>query len=176
MFAVLIGCTPSAIAQDTHTWKDVDCAQIRLAAAAGLKCRAEVYSGINSSTTAASGTFQQVTAAGTVNNVKLFYQLHEATSLQSSVTTRSTLAELLRGLSPQAKKASNFSELSTRNGVDFVTFTGSAGEACIGVRRFGTNTYGGYKWAVYATRCAPPKAAVSDSDISGFIAGTRPNA
>ena len=170
-------CSASAgvVAQDTHVWTDTDCTQVRIAAAAGLRCRSLASAGVATSVTGAGGTFRQLNASGIVNKVKLFYCLFETTSLQSAVSTRSTLAETLKSVSPYAKTASGFSELSTRDGVDLVTFTGSAGDACIGIRRFGTAAIGGYKWIVYATRCVPAKTAVPDGDVAAFIAGTKPS-
>ena len=73
------------------------------------------------------------------------------------------------------RQASNFSELTPRDGVDFVTFTGAAGDACIGVRRLGTAAITGYKWLVVAFRCVPAKTTVPDADIAAFIASTKPS-
>ncbi len=175
LFTLSCGLSTGSSAQETRNWKDIDCAQVKIAAAAGLKCRSLNYAGVNSSATSSRGVFQQLNASGTVKNAKVYYHLHEMMSSGASVTTKSNLSETIRNISPQAKTASGFSELSTRNGVDFVTFTGSAGEACIGVRRFGPAATAGYKWILYATRCTPAKATVSDSDIAAFIAGTVPS-
>jgi hypothetical protein len=164
-----------ARAQDTHTWTDIDCAQLRIPAAIGLKCRGLNYAGINPYVTESGGTFRQSNASGTINKAKLLYILFETTSLQSGVSTRSTLPETLKSSTAQAKAATNFSEVTTRDGVDFVTFTGSTGDACVGVRRLGTARLAGYKWIVYATRCVSAKTPVPDADIAAFIASTKPS-
>ncbi len=165
----------AARAQDTRTWADIDCALLKIPAAIGLKCRGLSYAGINSSVTSAGGTFRQLNAIGTINKTKLFYHLHDTTSLQSGVSTRVTLPETLKSISPQARTATNFSQMTARDGVDLVSFTGSAGDNCIGIRRFGTAALVGYKWIVYATRCVPAKTAVPDGDVAAFIASTKPS-
>ncbi len=173
MLVTLACCAGArASAQNNHTtWTDIDCGQLRIPAAVGLKCQGLNYAGVNSYVTGPNGTYRQSNASGTINKVKLLYILMETTSLQSAVSTRSTLAETLKLLTPQA---TNFSELTTRDGVDFVTFTGIAGAACIGIRRFGTAAIAGYKWIVYATRCVPAKTPVPDADTAAFIASTKP--
>jgi hypothetical protein len=173
--SVAVACcigAAAARAQSTPVWTDIDCSQLRIPAAIGLKCRGLNLSGIASQETSAGGTFRQLIASGAINRVKLFYLLLETTSLQTGVSTRSTLAETMKQLIPQA---SNFSELRPRDGVDFVTFTGAAGDACIGVRRLGTAAIAGYKWLVVAFRCVAANTTVPDSDVTAFIAGTRPS-
>lgn len=171
---VAIACcmgVAAARAQNNPAWTDIDCAQLRIPAAIGLKCRGMNLTGINSQETSASGTFRELIASGVIKRVKLFYLLFETTSLQTGVSTRSTLAETMKQIIPQA---SNFSALTPRDGVDFVTFTGASGDACFGVRRLGTAAIAEYKWLVFAFRCVAANTAVPDADIAAFIASTRP--
>jgi hypothetical protein len=170
--AALTCCTAAgANAQSTSKWADIDCAQLRMPAAVGLKCQGVNITGVPSQESSPTGTFRQLVASGVIKKVKLVYLLLETTSLQTGVGTRSTPAETMKAMTPQA---SNFSELAARNGVDFVTFTGAAGDACIGVRRLGTAAIADYKWLVVALRCVPARTPIPDADIAAFIASTKP--
>src|SRR5262249_18024169 len=174
-FVVALAWCPGAAAaraKSPPVWTDIDCSESRIPAAIGLKCRGMNLAGVASQETSPSGTFRQLIASGAIKGVKLFYLLLETTSLQTGVSTRSTLAETMKQLIPQA---SNFSQLTPRDGVDFVTFTGAAGDACIGVRRLGTAAIAEYKWLVFALRCVPAKTTVPDADIAAFIASTKPS-
>lgn len=158
-------------AQESRVWGDIGCSESRIIAPSGLRCRAtQDYSGGQGKHARGGGTFRRWATYGTLDGVKLYYHVTEATSIKSAIAEDASLEAGIRSMSPQARTAKGFSEMTKRGGVDFVTFAGAAGEACIGVRRYGPATKTGFKWILNATRCAPKGKAASDPEIDRFIA------
>ena len=163
----VIGLAGPAPAQDKAVWGDVDCAQSKIIAPSGLKCRAtqEYALGIR--------TIGRLWAAfGTLGGVKLYYYVADVSSTvgRGAGVTTSALDTSLTSVSPQGKNATGFSALLSRSGADFLTFTSAAGEPCVGIRKFGPRGGdSGYKWILYATRCSPKGKPVSEQAIEKFI-------
>jgi hypothetical protein len=160
----------AAFSQETHVWSDVDCNQSRIAVPAGFKCRAtqEYSGGQGTSGSGAGGMFRSWTAKGTINNVRLHYYLHEAIASRSTIVTTATLEERIRQL--EAKGGKNFGPTTPMAGADYVRYEGSAGQPCVGVRRYGPSRLTGFKWIMMGTRCVEKGKAISDQDVGIFIA------
>jgi hypothetical protein len=159
-----------ASAQDTHVWSDIDCGQSKLVVPAGLKCRAtqEYSGGTGTASAGAGGMFRRWSAFGTVNNVRIYYFLHEAIGTGSNVTATETLEERVKQLGQKADK--NFSPTSPMAGGDYVRYEGPTGQPCVGIRKYGPSTSIGFKWILVGTRCVQKGQTISDQDISSFIA------
>jgi hypothetical protein len=168
----LVGQTMGALAQQIRVWADVDCAQSKIAAPAGLKCRAtqETSGGTgNISGAGAGGMFRRWSAFGTLRGVKFYYHLSEATSLKAEIRESASLEDGVKNMSPQGKEAKDFSTMTHRAGVDLLTFASAAGEPCVGIRRYGPSALTGYKWILNATRCTPKGKPASEAEIDKFI-------
>ncbi|HTB39365.1 MAG TPA: hypothetical protein VK777_19910 [Reyranella sp.] len=169
----LVGQTMGALAQQYPVWANIDCAQTKIAAPAGLKCRAtqETSGGIgNISGAGAGGMFRRWSAFGTLHGAKLYYHLSEATSLRAEIRETASLEDGVKKLSRQGKEAKDFSTMTHRAGVDLLTFASAAGEPCVGIRRYGPSAQTGYKWILNATRCTPKGSPASEAEIDKFIA------
>jgi hypothetical protein len=159
-----------AFAQETRVWSDIDCAQSKIVAPADFKCRAtqEYYGGQGTSSSDASGKFRQWSASATLNNVRLYYFLHEAIGARSNVTATESLEERIKQLGQKADK--NFSQTLPMAGGDYVRYEGPAGQPCVGIRKYGPSTTTGFKWIMVGTRCLQKGKSISDQDIVSFIA------
>jgi hypothetical protein len=166
--ACWVDSSVGAFAQETHKWSDIDCTQSRIAATAGLKCRAtqEYSGGQGVSGAGAGGTFRNWSAFGTLGGVKFYYRIAEATSLKATIQETLSLESGIKSISKDAK---DFSALKNRGGVDFLTFVSAKGESCVGIRRYGPSTQTGYKWILNATRCSPKDRPASEAEIDKFI-------
>jgi hypothetical protein len=161
-----------ALAQQYPVWANIDCAQSKIAAPAGLKCRAtqETSGGTgNISGAGAGGMFRRWSAFGTLRGVKFYYHLSEATSLKAEIRESASLEDGVKNMSPQGKEAKDFSTMTHRAGVDLLTFASAAGEPCVGIRRYGPSALTGYKWILNATRCTPKGKPASEAEIDKFI-------
>jgi hypothetical protein len=168
----LVGQTTGALAQQYPVWANIDCAQSKIAAPAGLKCRAtQEVSGSTSnlSGAGAGGMFRWWSASGTLGEIKLYYRLSEATSLKSEIRESASLEDGVKKMSRQGKGAKDFSTLTHRAGVDLLTFVSAAGGPCVGFRRYGPSALTGYKWILTATRCTPTNNPASEAEIDKFI-------
>jgi len=119
----------------------------------------------------AGGTFRYWTAIGALGDAQYIYQLGEATSPGASVSPAVTLKDGIRSEVPSGKNATNFSALTHRNGVDFMTFSNAEGASCVGIRRYGPSMGEEYQWILNAVRCKPQGLGVSTQEIDDFIAG-----
>ncbi len=168
----LVGHMTSALAQQYLAWANIDCAQSKIAAPAGLKCRAtqEVSGSTGSiSGAGAGGMFRWWSASGTLGETKLYYRLSEATSLRAEIRETASLEDGVKKMSRQGKEAKDFSTMTHRAGVDLLTFVSAAGEPCVGFRRYGPSALTGYKWILTATRCTPKNNPASEAEIDKFI-------
>jgi hypothetical protein len=168
----LVGQTMGALAQQYPVWANIDCAQSKIAAPAGLKCRAtqETSGGTgNISGAGAGGMFRWWSAFGTLREIKFYYHLSEATSLKAEIRETASLEDGVKKMSPQGKEAKDFSTMTHRAGVDLLTFASAAGEPCVGIRRYGPSAQTGYKWILNATRCTPKGNPASEAEIDKFI-------
>jgi hypothetical protein len=148
---------------------DIDCSLSKIAVPAGFKCRAtqEYSGGQGASTSNAGGQFRRWTAAGTVNNVRLYYYLHEAIGTGSNVTSTESLEERIRQLGAKGDK--NFTPTSPLAGGDYVRYEGPVGQPCVGIRKFGPSTGGGFRWIIVGTRCGQKGVTITDQDIASFM-------
>jgi hypothetical protein len=168
--AAFVSVSTSAFAQETPVWSDVDCAQSKIVAPAGFKCRAtqEYYGGQGTASSDAGGKFRQWSASATLNNVRLYYFLHEAIGGRSNITATESLEERIKQLGRKADK--NFSQTLPMAGGDYVRYEGPAGQPCVGIRKYGPSTSIGFRWIMAGTRCAQKDKTISDQDIASFIA------
>ena len=167
----LVSMSGSSWSQDTEKWADIDCAKSRFVNTQGLKCRAtQEFAGASGpvSGAGAGGQFQRSSAFGTSDGAKVFYMVTETISTQSSVRTTRSLEEALR-TTAAGKDGRAFSAMTSRRGVDYMTFSSAASESCIGLRRYGPSRGDGFKWILYGTRCAPKGKPTSSEDIDAFI-------
>jgi hypothetical protein len=169
-FAAFVNLSAPAFAQQTRVWSDVDCAQSRIVVPTGFKCRAtqEYYGGQGTASSDAGGIFRQWTASATLNNVRLYYLLHDGIAARSNVTTTESLEERIKQLSQKADK--NFLLTSPMAGGDYVRYEGPAGQPCVGIRKYGPSMGTGFKWIMVGTRCVQTGKTISDQDIASFIA------
>jgi hypothetical protein len=170
MGGLIAGLATSAAAQGTIAWSDVDCAQSKIVAPAGLKCRATNLVGTSGvPTSTGGGQVKRWSAYGIVQQTKLFYYVTEIVDTRSFVQV-AKLSDDIRGVSPQAKGAENMSAPERKGDTDLVTFTNAQNDNCVGIRKTGAARGGGYSWVLYATRCTPAAQKASDADINAFIA------
>jgi hypothetical protein len=170
-FAAFVNVSAAAFAQETHVWSEVDCAQSKIVVPTpGFKCRAtqEYYGGQGTAASGAGGMFRQWTASATLNNVRIYYLLHEATAAKSTVTTTESLEQRIKQLGQKADK--NFSSTLPMAGGDYVRYEGPAGQPCIGIRKYGPSTTTGFKWIMLGTHCVQKGRTISDQDVGSFIA------
>ena len=169
-FAAFVNLSAPAFAQQTRVWSDVDCAQSKIVVPPGFKCQAtqEYYGGQGTASSDAGGMFRQWTASATVNNVRLFYLLHEGVVARSNVTATESLEERIKQLSRKPDK--NFSATSPMAGGDYVRYEGPLGQPCVGIRKYGPSMGTGFKWIMVGTRCVQKGMTISDQDIASFIA------
>jgi hypothetical protein len=167
------GVALPAAAQDTRKWADIDCAQSKIIAPAGLKCRAtQVYHGAQGNAgTSAGGAFQRWSAYGTVGGSKFFYFVAEGSEPQSSVYTSFTLLDTItQAGGALTRGATELSELKQAAGGDYATFKRPPGEACFAMRKYGPSQGSRFKWLMYGGRCDPVANAASPAEIAKFIA------
>jgi hypothetical protein len=162
-----------ALAQDTPRWWDIACVHSKISVPAGLRCRTtQNFAGGQSGWNAdAEGTFRQWQAFGAVGGVQYLYNLTEATSLGASIGPSATLQDGIRFELARGQEAKDFSALTNRGGVDFMTFTAASGDSCVGIRRYGPSMGAEYGWILNAVRCEPRGRPTSDAEIDRFIAG-----
>ena len=168
--AAVVNLWAPAFAQETRVWSDIDCAQSRIVVSTGFKCRAtqEYYGGQGTASAGAGGVFREWTASATLNNVRLFYLLHEGIANRSTIVTTESLEERIKQLSKKADK--NFSPTSPMAGGDYVRYEGPLGQPCVGIRKYGPSRGTGFKWIMMGTRCVQKGMTISDQDIASFIA------
>ncbi|MDO8941828.1 MAG: hypothetical protein Q7U75_01520 [Desulfobacterales bacterium] len=167
-----LGGAGTAVAQDTPRWSEIDCAQSRLSTPPGLQCKAtQNYAGGDRSTGSAGGTFRRWLASGRMNGAGVFYYLAEATSLGASMMEGSSLQKDIRNEMKDSNMIHEFSAMGNRGGADYMTFMTGAGNACVGIRRYGPSQGAGYQWILYGVSCDPRGRPVTDAQIDGFIAG-----
>jgi hypothetical protein len=162
-----------ASAQPTKVYSDIGCDQSQLVVPAGLRCRATQEFG-SSAITSSKGNgslYRNYTASGKAGDATVYYMLYDSIGPSSNQHPDGSLKNLVLDLSPEAKHAKDFSELSSVGGGDYLTFTSSKGDSCLGVRKLGPTQGRGYKWVVYATRCVPPGKTPTQSEAQSFLAG-----
>jgi hypothetical protein len=158
-----------ANAQQTNVWSDIDCGQSKLVVPAGLKCQEtqEFSGGTGTASAGAGGMFRRWSAFGTVNNVKLYYFLHEAIGTGSNVTATETLEERVRQVGQKTDK--NFTPTSPMAGGDYVRYESAAGQPCVGIRKYGPSTsigFNGSWWALAVFRKARPSPIRTSAALS----------
>src|SRR5471032_2651925 len=148
-----------ASAQETRKWSDIDCAQSKIIAPSGLKCRStQLYSGSDSMVKGADagGQFQRWISYGTLaDGSQVFFYASEAGDPQSWTRPLATLEDVVRGFNR-----------------DFQRFTNPKGDACVAVRKLGDRQSAGYKWYLVAGKCAAKGASISEAEIANFLAAT----
>ena len=160
----------SAGAQDAPRFSDIDCARSRIAAAAGLTC--QVTQNMSGGADDAEGTSRTWVAYGNRNGAQTFYVINESTSPGQGWQENFSLHKDMRLYMQSSGAPRDFSPLGNRDGADYITFASPAGNACVGVRRYGPSTSGGYRWILHGFRCEPSGKALTESEIDGFIAGS----
>jgi hypothetical protein len=167
ILAATLTPTPSS-AQETYEWSDTDCAQSKIVAPPGLRCRETNIAGTRGvAKSTGGGLTKRWNAFGTIGQAKLYYYVSESIDTGSYIQV-GQLVDVIRNVSPQAKDARNMSAPAQRAGVDVVTFT-SAKDSCVGFRKLGPSSHSGYRWVLYATRCVPAGQKVPDADSDAFI-------
>ena len=166
MLFVLAAKTAAAQARQ-YLWSDIDCRQSRIAAWAGLKCRAT-----NVMTTEGNiGVFRQWAAFGTSRDgyyAHLF--LWEAQNSFSYLSADETTADFVKGIFENGKSIAQVSPVARYKDADYVSFKdGKAGRTCIGFRRVGRPQRGGYDALTGGILCAPPGKTIADAEVAVFI-------
>jgi hypothetical protein len=172
LFGALVGSLPfSLAAQETLVWSDIDCAQSKLVIPAGLKCKETNTAGTrNAAKSTGGGLTKRWSAFGTLQQVKLYYYVHDDFDGKSFVQVRD-LASEIPNISAQGKGATITSGPEKKGDADLVTFTNAQRDNCVGIRKYGQARGGGYSWVLWATRCTPAAQRASDTDITAFVAG-----
>jgi hypothetical protein len=165
-----------ASAQETRKWSDVDCAQSKIVAPSGLKCRStQLFAGSDSKVmgAGAGGQFQRWTSYGTLaDGSQVFFYASEAGEPQSWTRPSATLEDVVRGFNRDFQSAKDFTQLAQLNGGDYQRFTNPKGDACVAIRKVGTSQSAGYQWYLVAGKCVAKGASISDAEISDFLATT----
>jgi hypothetical protein len=165
------GFSTGVLAQDTVVWADMDCAQSKIVAPAGLKCRAtQEINGSSNGRFNGGGIFKSWTAYGSVDGVKFYYHVSEGVGARSYKQIFLSLIEEAKSLSPDTKRGKDFSPPSSMNGDDYLRFTSARGEPCVAIRKPGPVQGAGYKWVLVATKCVAPGKSISDQDLGQFMA------
>jgi hypothetical protein len=163
-------------AQETRKWSDVDCAQSKIIAPSGLKCRStQLYSGSDSKVmgAGAGGQFQRWIAYGTLTDgSQVFVYASEAAEPQSWTRPTASLEEVVRGFNRDFQSAKDFTQLAQVNGGDYQRFTNPKGDACVAIRKVGGSQSAGYQWYLVAGKCAVKGASISDAQIADFLTMT----
>jgi hypothetical protein len=152
-------------------WGDVDCAQSRIWPTSGLRCR--TTSDAARDIRSPQALFRFWNAAGTVEDVKYYYYVAEATHPRVGIVSTQELADALRSRSPQARGSIGMSDIRQHKDAEFVSFQSAAREACIGIRKVGPTNALGMRWVLYATRCVPPGQPISEAEIDSFVRQAR---
>ena len=162
-----------AVAQETMVWSVIACVHSKISVPPGLHCRTtQNYAGGHFGWAAGpGGEFRRWSATGDIGGVKYFYHLNEATSLGASIGAGGSLEEVIKADLERGKETRDYSALSNRGGVDFLTFTGATGDACVGIRRYGPSMGAGFQWILAGVRCEPRGRPITDAEIDRFIAG-----
>jgi hypothetical protein len=162
----------AALAQGAGVdWAEVDCAHSRIWPTSGLRCR--TTSDVTRDARSPQTLFRFWNAAGTVEDVKYYYYVAEATHPRVGVVSTQELADALRSRSPQARGSLSMSDIRQHKDADFVSFQSAARESCIGIRKIGPNNAQGMRWVLYATRCVPPGQLTSEAEIDSFVRQAR---
>ena len=152
-------------------WADVDCAHSRIWPTSGLRCR--TTSDAAADARVAQDLVRFWNAVGTVEDVKYYYYVAEATHPRVGIVATQELADALRSRSPQARGSVGMSAIRQHKDADFVSFQSAARESCIGIRKIGPHNAQGMRWVLYATRCVPPGQQISEVDLDGFVGQAR---
>jgi hypothetical protein len=171
-FGALVAALPiSLAAQETLVWSDINCAQSKLVIPAGLSCKETNTAGTrNAAKSTGGGLTKRWSAYGTLQQVKLYYYVHDDFDGKSFVQVRDLAGET-SNMGNQARGATNISAPSKKGDADLVTFNNATGDNCIGIRKYGPPRGGGFGWVMWASRCTPAAVRASDADITAFIAG-----
>jgi len=170
---VLAGLSSGASAQNAQVWSDIDCAQSKIKAPAGLKCRAT--NDINGSSDArfskgsGGGVFKNWSAYGTQDGTKLYYMIYDTIGPHSSKSVFLSLDQEIRNLSPYAKGGKDFTQPAQMSGADYSRFAGAKGDACVAIRKAGPVQGSGYKWVLFANECVPAGKTISDQELGRLI-------
>jgi hypothetical protein len=89
-------------------------------------------------------------------------------AIRSNVAATETLEERIKQIGQKTDK--NFSQPRPIAGGDYVRYESAGGQPCIGIRKYGPSTTGGFKWIMVATRCDQKGKTISDQDIASFMA------
>jgi hypothetical protein len=166
-----IGSSTSTFSQEAHVWSDVDCGQSNIVVPAEFKCRAtqEYSGGQGNSTSDAGGRFRRWTATGMSNNAKAYYLLQEGVgTTRSQITATETLEQRIKQIGSRTDK--NFTQTQSMAGGDYVRYESAGGTPCVGIRKYGPSTTGGFKWIIVGTLCGQKGKVISDQDIASFMA------
>jgi hypothetical protein len=93
-FGVLLGALVAALpisvaAQETLVWSDIDCAKSKLIIPAGLSCKETNTGGTrNAAKSTGGGLTKRWSAFGTIQQVKLYYYVHDDFDGKSYVQVR----------------------------------------------------------------------------------------
>ncbi len=173
----LIVAALPATAQETRKWSDIDCAQSKIVAGAGLKCRStQVYSGSDSriAGAGAGGQFQRWISYGPgADGGRVFFYALEAVDARSFTRPGATLEDVVRGFNSDYKTSSGFTPLAHLKGGDYQRFTNPKGEACVAIRKLGDSRTGGYRWLVVAGKCLPSGTSLTEADVETFLETTQ---
>jgi hypothetical protein len=169
--ALFAGLPTALVAQETLVWSDIDCAKSKLVIPAGLSCKETNTAGTrNAAKSTGGGLTKRWSAFGTLQQVKLYYYVHDDFDGKSFVQVRDLAGET-SNMGNQAKGATVTSGPEKRGDADLVTFTNAVKDSCIGIRKYGQPRGGGFSWVLWASRCIPAGQKASDTDINAFITG-----
>jgi hypothetical protein len=171
VLGMMVAMLPLAALAQYVDWADVDCAHSRIWPTSGLRCR--TTSDTTRDSRSAQALFRFWNATGTVEDVKYYYYVAEATHPRVGIVSTQELTDALRSRSPQARGSLSMSDIRQHKDADFVSFQSAAQETCIGIRKVGPNTATGMRWVLYATRCVPPGRQIREADIDSFVRQAR---
>lgn len=167
----IVAASCEVAAQDTLQWSQIDCSQSNLVVPPGLTCRAtQNYAGAQHGGAGAEGTFRRWSAHGERNGARLFYYLAKATSPRAYMMPGTSLERVVQDEMRDGRMIHSFSQLSQRNGADYMTFTSAGGDNCVGIRRYGPSQGEGYLWILRGVRCEARGRPLTDREIDSFIA------
>jgi hypothetical protein len=155
---------PAMAAQPSYQWSDIDCAQSRIAAWPGLRCRTT-----NVVTTEGNiGAYRRWSAFGTTSEGYVQIFLWEAQNAFSFITTEDTTEDFLKWMYENGRSARQFSTVVRYHEADYSSFRDGQ-RTCVGFRRTGSPRRGGYDKIVGGIFCAPVGQTLTAAQVTQFV-------
>jgi len=171
LLCALLFTTPGiAWAQDSFSWRDIDCPKSRILAWRGLICRESAVT----TNQGRIGAFRQWAAFGSGPagyHVHMF--LAEAVN-DASLAGDDAMSDFVKWMFGNGTRISGLSAVQRGADADYMTFRDDRmARDCVGFRRLGEFQRQGYVSLTGGILCAPPGTALTPDDVELFIENVR---